>query len=251
MQISSHLTHRGYPPCIVGQALEKVKYIPRHETLEYKSKTTTDRTPFVITHHPANPPLRRWLRELQPALHQSPRLCQAVPELPVVGERNPHSLRHMLMPSSLPTQLTGGEEAGSHRCNKKCVLCSDHMVETTQFQSSQTGETFTIRHSMSCVTSNIVYLLYCSKCKHSQYVGETKNSLRTRFYLHRSHIRTNTGTCTHVNRHFNASNHSLQDVRCHPIEKQFSDDDSKRREREKFWRQKLKTLFPYGLNAQE
>ena len=37
--------------------------------------------------------------------------------------------------------------------------------------------------------------------RNSQYVGETKNALKTRFFVHRSHIRKNTGTL--VSRHFN------------------------------------------------
>ena len=82
-----------------------------------------------------------------------------------------------------------------------CV-CQQHLVETGSFRSERTGEVFTIRHKMTCDSSNIVYLLYCDTCRHTQYIGETKNSLRTRFYQHRSNINTNTGT--HVTRHFNS-----------------------------------------------
>ena len=99
---------------------------------------------------------------------------------------------------------------------------------------------------MTCTTSNIVYMLYCRKCTRSQYIGETGNSLKTRFALHRSHIRQNQGTL--VTRHFNQPDHCLQDMRCLPIEKQFLEDRKRREDREHFWIRKLKTESPCGLN---
>ena len=113
----------------------------------------------------------------------------------------------------------------------------------------ETGEVFTIRHKMTCDSSNIVYLLYCDTCIHTQYIGETKYSLRTRFYQHRSNINTNTGT--HVTRHFNSQNHTLANMKCLAIEKVHTDDTEKRQGRESFWIRKMRTLFPLGLNMQQ
>ncbi|KAL8596881.1 hypothetical protein ACOMHN_065831 [Nucella lapillus] len=193
-EITDFLIQRGYPRELIQTSVLRVITLPRTHALQYKPRTTTDRVPFIITHNPSNPPLRAWLREHQRLLHTSSKLQSAVPDVPVVGERNCRSLSSILMPSTRPSS-TPDLQPGSYRCQKSCVTCRDHLVTTTQFQSSNTKETFTIRDPMTCITtSNIIYLLSCRKCDHSQYVGEAKNALKTRFYLHRSHIVQNIGT---------------------------------------------------------
>ena len=152
------------------------------------------------------------------------------------------------MPSVLPPlTCTDDRTPGSYKCQKNCVICREHMVERTTFDSHTTGEVFQCRQAISCDDCNLIYLLYCSKCKQSQYVGETQNTLKTRFYLHRSHILKNTGT--HVTKHFNSKNHTLQDMRCMPIEKLRTNNREHRQRRERFWQHKLKTFFPEGLNT--
>ena len=152
------------------------------------------------------------------------------------------------MPSVLPEPVIDQANPGCFPCDKsRCVICTKHLVQTPTFSSAVTSQTFTIRHRMTCETANIIYLLYCSKCKESQYVGETKNTLKQRFYLHRSNINKNTGTL--VCQHFNQADHSLDDMKCIPIEKVHSVVHSRRLAREAFWIQKLKTLSPYGLNT--
>ena len=172
---------------------------------------------------------------------------RALPQVPVVGERNPKSVRDILMPSTLPPTIPNSSEAGVKKCGKTCIICRQHLVEGSHFHSAVTGEKFTIRQQMTCDTSNIIYLLYCARCDKSQYVGETQNTLKTRFYLHRSHISHNKGT--HVTRHFNTGKCTLLDMRCKPIEKEFSDDPHRRLQREEFWKGKLHTAFPEGLNT--
>ena len=43
----------------------------------------------------------------------------------------------------------------------------------------------------------------CRKCQKAQYVGQSQNSLRERFYLHLSHIGINVGTplAMHLDQH--------------------------------------------------
>ena len=145
---------------------------------------------FIVTHHPSSPPLRSWFTELQTSvLHTSRRMQHP----PVLGERNCKSLSSLLMPPILPTPPDA--DPGCFRCDKRpCIICTSHLVETSTFNSSNTKESFQIRHRLRCQRSNIVYLLYCDTCQQSYYVGETKNTLKTRFYQHRSNINKNTGT---------------------------------------------------------
>eukprot|EP00745_Piridium_sociabile_P022976 TRINITY_DN35811_c0_g1_i2.p1 TRINITY_DN35811_c0_g1~~TRINITY_DN35811_c0_g1_i2.p1 ORF type:complete len:584 (-),score=113.49 TRINITY_DN35811_c0_g1_i2:126-1877(-) len=247
-ELEDFFTKRGYPRAVVAKAKRRASETPRLQTLDYKTKALNDRTPFVITFNPCNPPLRQWLRESQPLLHSSARMKHAMPDVPVVGERNPKTFRNILMPSALPSPQLQSDVTGSHKCKNQCVICREHLVECQTFQSNQTGEVFSLRKSMSCNTTNIVYMLFCAKCHTgAQYVGETKNSLKTRFYLHRTHIKQNTGT--HVTKHFNNTGHTLQDMRCIPIEIVHTNNLTLRLKRELFWIHKLKTTFPFGLNA--
>ena len=90
---------------LIDSAITKVSSITHTNSLQYQSKTKTmDRTPFVITHNPGNPPLAELLKKYMPVLHSSSRMRKAVPLLPIVGEWNCNNLRKMLMLSKPPTQ---------------------------------------------------------------------------------------------------------------------------------------------------
>jgi hypothetical protein len=246
-EMESHFSKRGYSASAVHDARQKVANMAREETLHYKPKTTSTRPPLVVTHHPLNPPFRKWLHELQDSvINTSERMSKVLPIPPVVGERNCHSLRRMLMPSVLP--FPKDNKPGTCKCErKKCIICKEHLVQATTFKSQVTEEVFTIRDKMTCDTKNLIYLLFCDKCNNSQYVGETQNSLRTRFYLHRSDIKTKAGFL--VSKHFNQPNHSLSNLKVIIIEKEYMDGKERRLCRENFWMTKLKTLTPLGLNT--
>lgn len=248
-EMEQNFIKRGYKREVLTEARAKASRIPRHQTLAYKQREKKQsRVPIVVTHNPANPPLRTWFRELHPLLQVSQRMSKASPSPPILAERKCHSLRTLLMPSPLP--IPNDDDAGCFRCMAdRCVLCRDHVVQARTFASHTTGETFTIRHKLSCNSSNIVYLLYCDACHQSQYVGETKLTLKERFYQHRSNIHLNKGFCTFVNHHFNQEQHSLQDMRCIAVERVHVRTKAARHKREQFWIRKLRTVYPCGLNA--
>ncbi|KAL8596200.1 hypothetical protein ACOMHN_021240 [Nucella lapillus] len=186
-----------------------------------------------------------------------------LPKPPIVGQRIGRTLRNSLMPSVLPTPDdshpssvrcfnmgpdstdSDGVTEGQGQGTGWCIICTNHLVETKIFHSDTIGETFRLRHRVSCTTKNIIYMLFCDKCAHVQYVGETKNMLKTRFYLHRSHIGKNVGTL--VTRHFNLPNHTVNNMRCLPIERVYTDSLRYCRARENFWINKLQTRVPLGL----
>ena len=216
-EMEGRFLRRGHHLKNVQEARARASNTPRSETLQYKPKKSTNRTPFIVTHHPSNPPLRSWFSELQTSvLHTSRKMQQALHHPPVLGERNCKSLRSLLMPSILPTPPDTGP--GCFRCDKcPCIICTSHLVETSTFNSSTTKESFQIRHRLTFQNSNIVYLLYCDTCQQSQYVGETKNTLKTRFYEHRSNINENAGTL--VTKHLNQTDHSIHNMKRVAVEK--------------------------------
>ena len=244
---TGYFLSRGYKKTAVMRAMERASRTPRCETLQYRPKTVSDRPPFVITHHPANPPIRKWFSELQELLHSSSRMKRAVPDPPVLGERNCRSLRSLLMPSVLPTP--SDSEPGCFKCSN-CIVCREHLTEGTSFWSSNTKEQFHIRHRLTCESTNVIYLLYCNACQQqSQYVGQTSTSLKKRITSHRSSITRKAGNL--VAKHFNQPNHSLHNMRCIAVEKVHINTWEARRRRENFWIEKLRTLTPMGLNSSE
>lgn len=251
-ELSQQLKYRGYKEKVISEARQKAESIPRSESLEYKSKKKNSRVPFVVTHNPANPPLRTWLRELHEVMaRDSDRMRGAVPEPPVVGERNCRSLKTLLMPTCLP-EKKDGRPPGVYKCEAtRCTMCSKHLVQGTSLSSHQTGEVFQHRTALSCTTANVIYVLWCDLCMNTQYVGETMTPLKKRFYQHYQDIRTNKGTM--VTRHFNLPGHSMDNMRVMPLEKVYCapEDHCRRLQREAFWMSKLRTTYPLGLNTKD
>jgi len=257
-ELCDRFTRRGYPRSLVEAAVAKVAAVPREDTLTYKDKqqtTNAKRTPYIITHNPTNPPLGNWLRDSMPLLHKSRRLRQAVPHAPMVGERNCHNLRRMLMPSRAPPSRSHSDSAvrGCFPCatGRKCIICKHHLKQTDTFISTRTKQTFNIRDHLTCQSQNIIYLVDCRKCNDTQYVGETEQTLQKRFYKHRSDILSSKDTQkkTLIARHFLLPDHTIEDLACTAIEQIKHKDKSLRKQREKFWRYKLRTNFPDGLNV--
>jgi hypothetical protein len=136
------------------------------------------------------------------------------------------------------------------------------LKETQTFKSVNTSHQFQIRTTVNCKSSNVVYLIDCSRCQQVQYVGETGQTLQRRFHAHKSNIGVTPGQKTPnkdaninqrpdtlVARHFQGPDHSVLDMRVTVIEQLNTDDTHKRRSRERFWRHKLKTNYPEGLNV--
>ena len=152
-----HFRKRGYPKKIVREAKQKAKLANRKDALDYKHKTKQNRVPFIITHNPLNPPLKIWHTTHFDLIKANQRLREAIPEIPIIGERKCKSLRHLLMPSHLPRVNWIDSPPGCQICSKqRCVICRDHLTPGRTFTSDQTGEIFNIREGMTCTTSGII-----------------------------------------------------------------------------------------------
>jgi len=133
--------------------------------------------------------------------------------------------------------------------NSRCLACKLHAYNCDSFTSSTFNAVFHFNDSLTCRTTNIIYLITCVKCN-KQYVGETGRCLGDRLCNHRSCILTKKSTPIAI--HFNKPGHSIErDFRALPIEKITEGPDALRlrRERELFWWGKLGTRYPFGLNA--
>lgn len=131
----------------------------------------------------------------------------------------------------------------------RCSTCQ-HLQCQTSFTSTKTKISYPIRHHLSCTSSNIVYLITCSKCK-KQYVGMTTKQLNTRLNHHRTAIFNKKRTYLHS--HFNLPDHSIKNLTIQAIDhiqmENESNVTSELRKLEKFWIKTLKTYQPIGLNV--
>ena len=80
-------------------------------------------------------------------------------------------------------------------------------------------KTWQITKNVNCQSSNIIYLIECSKehCK-KRYIGETGRSLQNRIADHHGYI-VNEHVNTATGHHFNTPGHSVSNLRVTIIEK--------------------------------
>ena len=117
------------------------------------------------------------------------------------------------------------------RADIRCNCCKTYGQFTGSVKSSTTGETITLRQHTSCKTSNVIYLIECSKCN-DQYVGETGHPIHHRGNQHRSDIKGGHKNIPSV-RHF--KNCGVDHLKLIVIEKVRSQNQEIRIARENYW----------------
>ena len=129
----------------------------------------------------------------------------------------------------------------------RCGACKIHASPSPLIHSTSLNLDFHINHHLTCASTNIIYVITCTKCN-LQYVGETTRTLRERLTDHKSNIKTN--KLTPVSVHFCQPLHSISDLKIVAIEKIPDQSNSllTRLDRETYWIRKLATSHPRGLN---
>ena len=129
--------------------------------------------------------------------------------------------------------------SGAFRCNRsRCKTCP-FITEGTTFYTFSTNEQRQILHHISCSSSNLIYMIQCSRCK-VQYIGESKSQLSDRFGEHRRAIEKaithrHIDQPTAVSDHFTLPGHSINDIELIPLELIHSNRDSIRKAGEAFF----------------
>ncbi|OCT82554.1 hypothetical protein XELAEV_18025086mg [Xenopus laevis] len=147
--------------------------------------------------------------------------------------RQPPNLKSLITRSALlqPTKN------GTYPCGKKhCKKCS-HILTSDKIQIPDTLEEYSIYGHYNCSTSNVVYLIQCTKCiTGGLYIGETGQSQRKRNTHHRFTI-TNKKLDTPIG-NFNSPHHSIKDLRIFVLKGNFKTDNER-----KVWEYKLMETF--------
>lgn len=112
-------------------------------------------------------------------------------------------------------------------------------------RNRQSKHIYKIEQSFMPQTQNCIYIIFCSRCG-IQYVGETKNSIRTRMWQHRYHIKNRKEMQTPLVKHFVL--HGIQALRVAGIQSNSCWTDKQRKSYERQWIYRLQTKEPIGLN---
>ena len=108
-------------------------------------------------------------------------------------------MKELLAPSNpyKPNKLEG---EGCYKCDaKRCDSCKNFLIFGNSFRAAATGRIFLILKSLTCTSSNVVYLAECVVCG-LQGVCSTAN-FKSRLANYKSHIKHKRRTCSITN-HF-------------------------------------------------
>ena len=102
-------------------------------------------------------------------------------------------LKELLAPSN-PYKSNKLEGEGCYKCDAKlCDGCKNFLNFGNSFRAAATGRIFLILKSLTCTSSNAVYLAECVLCG-LQGVGSTAN-FKSRLANYKSHIKHKRRTC--------------------------------------------------------
>ena len=131
-----------------------------------------------------------------------------------------------------------------HKCRKNCKICP-YVKPQKILKSTYTNTTIPITKHFDCQTSNLVYLIECTKC-HDQYIGQTQHTLEKRGNQHLGYIANNNQTQA-TGRHFNLPGHNSSHMTISVLEIVSRKDKSYREQRESHWIDKFNLVYR-GMN---
>ena len=226
LEMKIFFVERGYPSSLVDTALSKATNIPCLDTLRDPVSSTPrlNQTPLVLTHHLFNFSIRDVILKNFHILQNDPQTSSIFSDNPLASFRHNKNIRDTLVHSSLQTNCS--EPNGTFPCGiGQCKTCS--FTDSGTVISAPTSQFF-IRHHFTCLSSNLIYCISCSKCG-LLYIGETGRSLRIRFGEHRRSVINHDNTKP-VARHFTSGNHCVSDMKIRALCPISGSNDSRKRQ---------------------
>ena len=237
---------RHYPPQIVHNALTKAKSVCRSQALSDSPKTPSHRPIAVIPYHPHNLPAKNIILRNWHILQNDPALSDCFSEPPLIAYKKPQNIRDTLVRSKLCNKTTHKQSApGTQPCGKPSCKTCPFLDKTTRIKARK--QTFTVQRSFTCSSTNIVYVIRCTRCG-MLYVGETKRTLQERVREHLDYISKHRDQPTGL--HFNLPHHSLADFRVQVLWS-VRGDTVDRKHWEALWIDRLGSKTPFGINRKE
>jgi len=225
-EMTLNLQKRGYPPSLITNGIRKAKSLNIETLRKPKEKNSSfDILTFVNTNNPNNinffnNVLHRNIQFLQ----QDQTLNEVIQNNKIINaKRQPANLKRILTRANF---RNNDQVLSVKKCNKtRCVLCPN-VIEGESFMFKGCSGKFYPNANMTCDTQNVIYVIVCPGCGEI-YIGETKNPLKTRFALHRSHILHPHLRVLHVSEHLATCGESK--FKCFPLFKMNSQDSERRK----------------------
>ena len=252
---------RGYPKQTLEAALYKASKFSQDELLIPKTKISDNRPVIALEFNPANNHTFQSVRKYWPLLSSSKTTGHLFTAPPLCANRRSTNLRDLLVKSTcnypaIPSTITPkppNTTCGTITCKYCKMMNKEEKVHSSFLEVDYKAK---ILCRTSCLSTNVVYLITCLKCK-CQYVGETKRPLRKRMYEHLKSITEHgkPGTLsTPVSTHFNSMCKRPTKLNFQILETISGNTDEvsttlRRKRREKWWILTLRTLDPLGINA--
>ena len=244
-ELTDHLCKGGYQKQAISFAIERARQKKTKDLLFYRPKSDSSVLPFVLTYHPDLPKVRNKINKHWTIIESSSTLSEVFTERATMAYRRPKSLRNPLVRAKLKPDMHDDEPLGETRpCGKaKCKTCK--MITPTQIPKSAYGATIKLRCNTSCKTTNVVYLITCTKFG-KQYVGETGNHVNQWMNGHRDVWKHKRLERSPVAEHLFSPEHDFLNhaALCY-LDHNLEWTDRTRKARESYWIRRLNTLRPF------
>ena len=143
--------------------------IDREEALKKVVRKKDNRRPVLaVAYDPRQPDIPGIMTTAYKAASSDYIFKKSFPEKPLIAYRKQKTIgdnliRAVLHPLPRAVARTRTPKPGFKKCGK-CML--DHYVtNSTKHLASATGEEFPITSSITCTTKNVIYDLWCNKCR--------------------------------------------------------------------------------------
>ncbi|GAB1602736.1 uncharacterized protein LOC115230173, partial [Argonauta hians] len=180
------LLERKYPATLIQNGITRALTLNTQDlrtTRPHKEKPHL--IPYISTHNPRNTEAYNIIHKNIPFLMKDHRLKETINKHKIIKcKRQPKSLKKLLTNAKIPNP---NSHPSISKCNRpNCGIC-DYLLESPNY-SFKSGQRFQIKHSFSCTSSNLIYLIRCAGCG-EEYIGQTGLTLRKRFTVHRQQIK--------------------------------------------------------------
>ena len=184
---------------MINAGINRARSLVREEEVQEKIKDDDKfSTPkLIVEYDPRTTPTFQGILEqnYQGMLDMDSRMKKVFHKCPQVVNKRGKNMKEMLCRAKLPPKLgtmrtrstASTMRAGFRWCGKsRCPMCpftgeaADGRKVVKEVTISSTETIFPLQHSMTCQTSNCIYLLTCSK-DGKQYVWETGRTVAKRF----------------------------------------------------------------------
>ena len=198
--------------------------------------------PLIVTYHPH-------LNDLNKIMRKNLKHLQADQIVKLVFTPVSFVPSHLVPSKLYSLQRT----TGSYKYNTPHCQIGKNVKEYYEFSSHVTKETLKINYYFDSNGKSLIYLISC-RVRGKQYVGSTTEMFRFRWNNYKICQRKSKGgeDCIqkYLHGHFLSEGHNglINDVEIIFIDKTDQWDPTRKAE---FWRTKLKTLAPCGLNVEE